>query len=124
MVQIFATDPILGSFCFKVRTGSKRSPFLLIRLRTSLLSNVNNAASPLFFASATSFHVTGVETVGWSFARREYAQTVVLCSSFWLVDEAGFPPTQDSGGVNPVRAMGWTLLFRKRKSRQLRPDIF
>jgi len=40
------------------------------------------------------------------------------------VDEAGFPPTQDSGGVNPVRAMGWTLLFRKRKSRQLRPDIF
>ena len=60
----------LGSFCFRPITGSKRSPLFLIRLRASLVSNDNQAGSPFFFASATSFQVTGVETVGCSFAQR------------------------------------------------------
>lgn len=58
-----------GSFCLKVSIGSKRSPMVLTRRRTSLASNLR--ARWLWSAFFTSFQVTGVETVGVSLARRE-----------------------------------------------------
>jgi hypothetical protein len=50
----------------------------LTLLRTSSLRNVSEPADLRLRQSATSFHVTGVETVGRSFARSEYTFTVVL----------------------------------------------
>ena len=46
-------------------------------------------------AASTSSQVTGVETVGRSFARSEYTLTVVLCSSFWLQSISTLPPRSD-----------------------------
>src|SRR5258708_5201427 len=74
----------LGSFCFFLATGSKRSPSLATRLRTCSQSKTSRLGSFAFKHFSTSSHVTGVETVARARARNEYTLTVVLYSSFWL----------------------------------------
>src|SRR5215216_4108861 len=80
-----------GSLCFSFRTGSNRSPCLSTRFSTSLASKRRMSGSERLSARSTSFHSTGVETVGCSLARSEYTETVVLCSSFWLQSTSTLP---------------------------------
>src|SRR3954452_13068731 len=60
-----------GSFCLSASTGSNRSP--CFSTRASVWSERNFKSSAFFFFKqvSTSFQVTGVETVGSSFARNE-----------------------------------------------------
>ena len=51
---------------------------------TSAVSNVSASSSPASTAASISSHDTGVDTVGRSRMRNEYAHTVVLWLSFWL----------------------------------------
>src|SRR3954463_5604960 len=67
-----------GSFCLSVSTGSKRSPNSATRLRAASESKASSCGSFLLKHFFTSSQVTGVETIGRSFARSEYTQTVVL----------------------------------------------
>src|ERR687893_748516 len=73
---------IVPSLDAGVDTGANRSPWRSTRSSTSAESNVSMSASFAARASSTSSQVTGVDTVGRSFARSEYTHTVVLCSSF------------------------------------------
>src|SRR4029077_18930449 len=79
-----ASTSDLGSFCFFLRTGSKRSPCLATRARTCSDSKTRSLGSPALKHFSTSVHDTGVETVGRWRARSEYTLTVVLYWSFWL----------------------------------------
>src|SRR6059058_5980932 len=81
----------LGSFCFSSSTGSKRSRSFSTRARTFSERNFKRSAFFFFRQFSTSSHVTGVETVGSSLARKLYTQIVVLCSSFWLQSTNTFP---------------------------------
>src|SRR6266853_5314729 len=60
-----------GSFCFSFSTASKRSPIFSTRVRVLSERNFNKSAFFFFRQLATSSQVTGVETVGSSFARSE-----------------------------------------------------
>jgi hypothetical protein len=60
-----------GRDCFRERSGSKRSPFASTRLSAAAESYERDAGSRFRAQVATSSQVTGVETVGVSFARRE-----------------------------------------------------
>jgi hypothetical protein len=59
------------------------------------VSNVSREASPASRQARTSSQVTGVETVGRSFARTEYTLIVVLCSSFCDQSTKIFPARSD-----------------------------
>src|SRR5260370_37621510 len=79
-----ASSSDLGSFCFFLTTGSKRSPSLATRLRTCSESNTSRFGSFAFKHFSTSSHVTGEETAARARARKEDTLTGVLYSSFWL----------------------------------------
>jgi hypothetical protein len=78
IVMSLVSYRIPGSFCLSVSTGANKSPLFLTRFNTSSASKTNWDAAPAWQAFSTSFHWRGVDTVGWSLARREYTQTVVL----------------------------------------------
>ena len=61
----------VGSFCFSSATGANRSPCFFTRFSTSPASKLRRSGSSRLSARSTSFHSTGVETVGRSLARRE-----------------------------------------------------
>ena len=65
------TSHFFSSFCLSFSIGSKRSP--IFSTRASTWSERNFSTSAFFFLKqfSTSFQVTGVETVGSSFARSE-----------------------------------------------------
>src|SRR5260370_1123378 len=90
-----ASSSDLGSFCFFLDTGSKRSPSLATRLRTCSESNTSRLGSFAFRHFSTSSHVTGVETVARARARSEDTLTVVLYSSF-LLHSISTPPLRSS----------------------------
>ena len=76
IVDRFGADSIhvshfFGSRCLSVSTDSNKSP--CFSTRTSVWSERNFKSSARFFFKqfSTSFQVTGVETVGSSFARNE-----------------------------------------------------
>jgi hypothetical protein len=72
----------IWQFLFKRKNWSKQITFCVDPPQNLFASKVSKSGSPFFLAFVTSFQLTGVETVGCSFARSEYTQTVVLCSSF------------------------------------------
>src|SRR5689334_9610515 len=59
-----------GSFCFSFSTGAKRSPFFFTRATVWSDRNFSKSAFFFFKQFSTSSQVTGVETVGSSFARK------------------------------------------------------
>src|SRR5260370_24608816 len=79
-----APSNALGTFCFFLATGSKRSPSLATRLRTWSESKTSRFGSFAFKDFSTSSHVTRVETVARAPAPHEDTVTVVLYPSFWL----------------------------------------
>ena len=60
-----------GSSCTSDSTGAKRSPSRSTRARTSSEVKTSRSGSPASWHSRTSSQVTGVDTVGRSFARSE-----------------------------------------------------
>jgi hypothetical protein len=73
----------LGSFCFRVRTGAKRSPSFFTRFRVSLGEKYRLSLSFFFAARSSSSHVTGTEINGSSrLPRIEYTHTVVFACTF------------------------------------------
>src|SRR5437016_11513276 len=60
-----------GGFCFSFSTGAKRSPIFFTRSRVFSERNFKRSGFLFFRQVATSSQLTGVETVGSSFARSE-----------------------------------------------------
>lgn len=64
------SDSVLGSACFIVSIGAKRSPFSWARLMTVSGLNRQAVISRLSRSSARPSQITGVQTKGWSLSAR------------------------------------------------------
>src|SRR5207302_8585842 len=84
-----------GSFCFRERSGAKRSPWRSTLRKAASASKESSEGSFARRQSRTSSQVTGIDTVGRSRARSEDTQTVAVCGSLWRQSRRTFPARSD-----------------------------